>query len=336
MRYVKFGNAGVEVSAVCLGAMTFYERNEESVAIDMVRRAYDLGVNFIDTADSYGLGKSEQFLSRALAGIRQDIFLCSKFYIPYTPSHRAGGGVACSRAHIVRAVETSLRNLGSDYLDLLLMHHPNPAVSVEETLSAMDQLVRQGKVLYLGVSNHFAWQMAHLLGVAALHQWEPIICVQARYNMLDRLVEQETVPFCQRFNIAMMAYGPQDGGILADRYKRGEPIPEGSRVAVIPSMQAKLTDGFFDLLDQIREVAARNEMTLPQLAIRWLLEQPFCCVPVLGGGKPEHFDPLYEAVDKPLAAEDLKLLNKLTYPYKFGEYQNQPFTAGSSPALNWW
>jgi aryl-alcohol dehydrogenase-like predicted oxidoreductase len=336
MRYVKFGNAGVEVSAVCLGAMTFYERNEESVAIGMVRRAYDLGVNFIDTADSYGLGKSEQFLSRALAGIREHIFLCTKFYIPYAPTRRAGGGLACSRAHIVRAVETSLKNLGTEYVDLLLMHHPNPAVSVEETLSAMDQLVRQGKVLYLGVSNHFAWQMAHMLGVAALHAWEPIICVQARYNMLDRLVEQEMVPFCQRFNMAMMAYGPQDGGILADRYQRGEPIPEGSRVAAIPSMQAKLTDEFFDLLDQIREIGLRNGMTLAQLAIRWLLEQPFCCVPVLGGGRPEHFDPLYEAVDKTLPPDDLALLNKLTYQYKFGEYQNQPFTAGSSPALNWW
>ncbi len=336
MKYVKFGNAGVQVSALCLGAMTFYERNDEQTSVDIVRRAFDRGVNFIDTADSYGLGKSEEFLARALKGIRQDIFLATKFFVPYTKDRRLGGSLACSRRHVTEYVNNSLRRLETDYVDLIQLHHPNPTVSAEETLSALDCLVKQGKVLYIGVSNHFAWQMAHLLGVAALHDWEPLVSIQARYNMLDRVVEQEMVPFCRRFNLAMMAYGPQDGGILADRYRRGEPIPEGSRVAMIPAMQAKLTDALFDLLDTLRGIAGKYGWGLNQLAVRWLMEQPFCCIPIVGGGKPEHFEPLWEVADTPLAPDDLKAINELTAQYRYGEYQNQPFVDGTSPALNWW
>ncbi len=332
MKYRKFGNAGVELSSLCLGAMTFYERCDEQTSIDIVRKAFDKGINFIDTADAYGRGASEEFLAKALDGIRDDIFLATKFWVKMWPKRRNGGG--CSRFHIVKAVDASLQRLKTDRIDLLQLHHPDPMVSAEEILSTLDNLVKQGKVLYIGVSNHFAWQMAHLLGVSALHNWEPIVSIQARYNLLDRVVETEMVPFCQRFNIAMMAYGPQDGGVLTGRYKRGEPIDPKSRVGMIKSMQEKLTDECFDILDKIQAVADKYGMGMNQLAIKWILEQPFCVFPLVGGGKPEHFDPLYEVVDMEVDPADIQYLTDLTKQYKFGEFQNQPMVAGTSAALN--
>lgn len=334
MKYIKFGNAGVEVSALCLGAMTFYEQCDEDTAIGIVRKAYDVGVNFIDTADSYGRGKSEEFLAKALKGIREGVFLATKFFVPYTPDRRLGGGLACSRKHIIQYVDNSLRRLQTDYIDLIQLHHPNPKVSAEEELSTLDTLVKQGKVLYIGVSNHYAWQMAHLLGVSALRGLEPIVSIQCRYNMLDRVVEMETVPFCQRFNIAMMAYGPQDGGILTGRYKRGEPIDPESRLGKIKSMQSKLTDELFDVLDKIQQVADKYGIGMNQLAVRWVMDQPLCVIPIIGGSKPEHFDPLYEVVDLEIEPADMQYLTELTQQYRYGEFGNQPMTGGTSPALN--
>ncbi|MDI9587256.1 MAG: aldo/keto reductase [Acidobacteriota bacterium] len=333
MKYVKFGNAGVQVSALCLGAMTFYERCDEKTSIDIIRKAFDKGINFIDTADAYGRGASEVFLSKALDGIRDDIFLATKFWVPMWPKRINGRG--CSRFHIVKAVDASLQRLGTDRIDLIQLHHPDPLVSAEEILSTLDNLVKQGKVLYIGVSNHFAWQMAHLLGVSALHNWEPIVSIQCRYNLLDRPVEIETVPFCQRFNIAMMAYGPQCGGILTGKYKRGEPIPEGSRLEQIKSMQQDLTDETFDVIDKIQAVADKYNMGINQLAVKWVMEQPLCVVPLIGGSKPEHFDPLYDVVDMEIDPEDIKYLNEITRQYRYREFANQPMTAGTSPALNW-
>jgi aryl-alcohol dehydrogenase-like predicted oxidoreductase len=333
MKYVKFGNAGVELSVLCLGAMTFYERCDEATSIGVVRKAFDQGINFIDTADAYGRGASEEFLAKALDGIRDDIFLATKFWVPMWPERRNGRG--CSRFHIVKAVDACLKRLNTDRIDLIQLHHPDPLVSAEEILSTLDNLVKQGKALYIGVSNHFAWQMAHLLGVSALHNWEPIVSIQARYNLLDRAVEIETVPFCKRFNIAMMGYGPQDGGILTGRYKRGEPIDPQSRVGQIPSMQERLTPELFDILDKIQAVADKYGIGINQLAVKWVMEQPFCCIPIIGGGKPEHFDPLYEIVDLNIDPDDIRYLTDLTKQYRYKEFDNQPMIAGTSPALNY-
>lgn len=334
MKYVKFGNAGVEVSALCLGAMTFYERCDERTAIGIVRKAFDNGINFIDTADGYGRGASEEFLAKALDGIRDDVFVATKFWVRVWPKRRNGGG--CSRFHIVKAVEASLRRLKTDRIDLIQLHHPDPAVSAEEILSTLDNLVKQGKVLYIGVSNHYAWQMAHLLGVSALHNWEPLVSIQARYSLLDRAVEIETVPFCKRFNIAMMAYSPQEGGILAGRYKRGEPIDPGSRAAKYKDMADRLTEQTFDLLDQFEAMAARYGLSMNQLAVKWVMQQPFCVIPILGGARPEHFDVHYQALDVEIGEDDMQTLNALTRHCRYLPFLNQHAIAGTSPGLNWW
>jgi aryl-alcohol dehydrogenase-like predicted oxidoreductase len=329
------GNAGIRVSRICLGAMEFPTELEEREAIALVHHALDQGVNFIDTADAYGRGKSEELLGKALKNGRRDrVILATKFWVRMYRDDPNGGG--CSRHHILRAVEDSLRRLDMDHIDLIQLHHPHADTPVEEVLSTLDALVRQGKIRYVGVSNHYAWQMAHMLGVAALHNWEPLVSIQCRYNILDRAVEIETMPFCQRFNIATMAYSPVEGGVLTGKYRRGEPLPEGSRAAHSKYMQDRLDDRTFGVLEELESIAARYEVTMAQLAIAWCLAKPYCTAPIIGGRKPEHFEPLYSCCDIKLAQEDVERIDEASEWTRYRPFINQPIQQGPELALNRW
>ena len=333
MDYVKFGNAGIEVSRLCLGCMDFTVTLEEPEAARVVDTALDHGINFLDTSDSYGRGKSEEVLGGILKGKRDQIILATKFWVKMYDRPNGGG---CSRVHLMQAVDDSLRRLQTDYIDLYQLHHPDPNTPVEETLSALDSLVKQGKIRYVGVSNHYAWQMAHMLGVSALHNWEPLVAIQCRYNILDRVVENETVPFCQRFNIAMMTYGPLASGILTGKYRRGEEPPEGSRLARSKHDQQRLTDEVFDVLDGLQEMAAKYEIGMNELAIAWLLSKPYVTAPILGGSQPQHFEQRYGAVDLEIDPADLAYIDELSASHQYGRFYNQPISQGGSPALNRW
>ena len=333
MKYTKLGNAGIEVSRLCLGCMDFPVRLAEPEAAQVLDTALDQGINFLDTADAYGNGKSEQVLGRLLKGKRDQVILATKFWVKMYDRPSGGG---CSRVHVMHAIEDSLRRLQTDYIDLYQLHHPDPNTPVEETLSALDALVEQGKVRYVGVSNHYAWQMAHMLGVSALHNWEPLVSVQCRYNIIDRVIENETVPFCQRFNLAMMTYGPLAGGILTGKYRRGEQPPEGSRLAPLGSEQRWLTDETSDLLDELQKIAAKYEIGLNELAIAWLLCKPYVTTPILGGSKPEHFTQVYGTVDLRIEEADLQRMDELSGSYRYGPFSNQPISAGAPLALNRW
>ncbi|MFQ6096801.1 MAG: aldo/keto reductase [Armatimonadota bacterium] len=335
MEYVRFGNAGIRVSRICLGAMNFPTELEEKDAIALVHHALDQGINFIDTADGYGHGRSEELLGKALkGGKREHVVLATKFWVRMYRDDPNGGG--CSRYHIIRAVEDSLRRLDMDHIDLIQLHHPHEDTPVEEVLSTLDALVKQGKIRYVGVSNHYAWQMAHMLGVAALHNWEPLVSIQCRYSILDRVVENETVPFCQRFNIAMMAYSPVEGGVLTGKYKRGQPLPEDSRVARIKQMQRRLDDRTFDVLEELERIAAKYEITMAQLAVAWCLAKPYCTTPIVGGRKPEHFEPLYDCCDIRLDEDDVKHIDDISDWTKYRPFVNQPIVQGPELALNRW
>jgi aryl-alcohol dehydrogenase-like predicted oxidoreductase len=335
MRYVKFGNTGIMVSRLCLGAMEFPDTLEETEAVALLDEALDSGVNFVDTADAYGRGSSEEFLGRALTPEKRDkIILATKCWVVMKPPDPNTGG--CSRYHIIQAVEDSLRRMNTDRIDLYQLHHPHPETPVEETLSTLDALVKQGKLRYIGVCNYFAWQVAHALGVSALHHWEPFASMQVRYNLLDRGIERETVPFCRRFNLAIMGYGPLDGGVLTGKYRRGEPIPEGSRVSKIKSMQEQLTDRTFDILDELTAMGAKYDLALNQLAIAWVLAKSFLTTPILGGKKPEHFRPMYGLCEVPLDPADIARIDEITQHTIYRPYSNQPMVDGSSLALNRW
>ena len=333
VEYVQYGNSGLKVSKLCWGAMNYYERVSEAEAIASVHKAIDQGINFFDTADGYGRGQGEVELGKALKGKRDGIVLATKCWVPM---YKWPGGRGCSRFHIMRAVEDSLRRLQTDYIDLYQLHHPDPNTPVEETYSTLDTLVKQGKVRHLGVANHYAWQVAHQLGLAALRGWEPLISLQVRYNLLDRVIENETVHFCKRFNIALMTYGPLCGGILTGKYGRGEPIPEGSRLEVIPMMQDALTDEVFDVLDEVQAMAGRYGIGMNQLAVKWVISKDYITTPIIGGSRPEHFDPMYELFDIEIHDDDIARLDEVTYRFRFQEFANQPKVEGGAISLNRW
>jgi aryl-alcohol dehydrogenase-like predicted oxidoreductase len=335
VQYVRFGNTGLMVSRLCLGAMEFPDELEEKDAVALLDEALDHGINFIDTADAYGRGSSEEFLGRALAPQKRDkVILATKLWVVMKPPDRNTGG--CSRYHIMHAVEDSLRRLNTDHIDLYQLHHPHPETPIEETLSTLDALVQQGKIRYIGVCNHYAWQVAHALGVAALHNWEPFASLQVQYSLLYRGIEQEAVPFCERFNIALMAYGPLAGGVLSGKYRRGEPAPAGSRVDRTRSMQELLSDDTFDLLDEMSAIGAKYDLAVNQLAIAWCLSKRFCTTPILGGKRPEHFRSMYGLCEVKLEVEDVARLDELSKASRQRPFGNQPMVQGTSLALNRW
>jgi aryl-alcohol dehydrogenase-like predicted oxidoreductase len=335
MQYVKFGNAGIKVSRLCLGAMDFPDRCEETEAIRIVHHALDQGINFIDTADAYGRGSSEVLLGKALPPEKRDhVIIATKLWVKMYPQDPNGGG--CSRFHIMRAVEDSLRRLNTDRIDLYQLHHPDPETPVEEVITTMDALVKQGKLRYWGVANHYAWQMAHMLGIAAKLGCEPLVSIQCRYNILDRVIENETIPFTKRFNIAIMAYGPLDGGVLTGKYKKGKKPPAGSRLDRAKSIQARLTKDMWDVLDELRVMADKYGIGMNQLAMAWIIAQPEITTPILGGAVADHFEPMYSIFEVKIEPEDLQRIDQMSERYRYLPFCNQHVVEGPPLAVNWW
>ncbi len=332
MEYVKFGNSGVQVSPLCLGFVDLPNRVEEDEAVGGVHAALDHGINFIDCADAYGQ-HGEEVLGRALQGRRDDVVLATKFWVRMGDGPNTGG---CSRRHVMQAVEDSLRRLQTDYIDLYMLHHPDPNTPVEETLSTLDVLVKQGKVRYIGVCNHYAWQMAHMLGVSARHNWEPLVCIQCRHNIIDRVIENETIPFCERFNIATMIYGPLGGGLLTGLYQRDKPLPEGARYGRSKSAtEEECGENFFDILDGLQEIAGGYGIKLTDLAYAWLLAKPYVTSVIMGGSRAEHYQALWDVVEVELDSEDIERIDELSETRRYRPFANQGMIQGAPLALNW-
>jgi aryl-alcohol dehydrogenase-like predicted oxidoreductase len=332
MEYIKYGNAGIEVSRLCLGAMTITERLPEAEAIDLVHQCLDRGLNFVDTADSYGRGESERFLGKALQGRRDQVIVSSKVYASRYGERRRGAD--CSRRHIIDALNASLQRMETDYVDIYMCHHPDPLTPFEEVYSTLDNLVKQGKIRYVAMCNAYAWQVAYCLGVCAQHGWEPPVSVQVHYNLLDRSIENETMPMANRFNLVLQSYGPQSAGMLTGRFRRGEPLPEDSRVTKNGRLNSKLTDAGFDVLEEMEQIAARNNVTVSQLAVCWILSRPAPFVPIVGASKPEHILPLLDCAELQIAPEDLARLTELTESYRYQPFYNQPMAAAPPAGLN--
>jgi len=333
VEYVRFGNTGLMVSRLCMGAMEFPKRCDERTSIRIVHKAMDNGINFFDTANYYADHKSEVVLGKAVRDRRGKAILATKFW---AHMYDDPNGRGCSRQHVMRSVEDSLRRFRSDYIDLVQLHHPDPHTPVEETLSTLDSMVKQGKIRYIGVANHYAWQVAHMLGVAALHNWDPVVSLQCRYCLTDRAVELETMAFCRRFNIATLLYGPLEGGILTGKYKRGKKPPKGTRCDVLGAFRELLTDDMFDILDLLREVAEKNGALMAQVAIKWLLSRPGITCPIIGGSRPEHFEIMYDIDKVQVPDKDLKRLTAATESRVYRPHMNQPIVMGAPDALNWW
>ncbi len=327
MQYTRFGNTGMEVSRLTLGCMDFPSKLGDEGSLKLIDSAMEAGINFLDTADTYA--ESEETLGRILGARREKLFLATK--------HHRWKFKGNSRQLLIQALESSLRKLKTDYVDLYQLHHPSKVTPMEETLSTLDLLVKQGKIRYIGVSNHYAWQMAAMLGVSALHNWEPLVSIQCRYNVLDRPVEIETVPFCRAFNIAMMTYSPMDWGALSGKYRRGEIPPPDTRLGSREAhYRDRLSDKAFDVLEPMEKIAAKYDIPMNQLAIAWLLAKPWVTTVILGGTKAEYYTSAYPAADIILDPEDVRTIDELSESFRYKPFVNQPVSDGPPVGRGWW
>jgi aryl-alcohol dehydrogenase-like predicted oxidoreductase len=325
MKYVMFGNTGMKVSRLSLGAMTLGGRVDQKTSARVVDEALDHGVNLIDTGDSYG--DSEETLGEILSGAKRErVFLATKVFRRFCRDGRVGRN---SRVNLIHALERSLRLLKTDYVDLYQLHHPDEETPIEETLMTLDTLVKQGKIRYYGVSNHYAWQMAHMIGESKAHGWEPLVSIQPNYNVLDRQVERETIPFCRRFNIALMCYGPLCGGILTGKYHAKEEIPKGSRGETNPKVQDYLRDKrVAGIVEDLRRIGEEHHLRMNQLAILWLLAKPDATTIIVGGSRPEHFTQIYDIADSEIPQSVVEKIDEISEDRIHTPFANQPIVEG--------
>ena len=268
MEYRQLGRSGLRVSALGLGGSTFGRQCDAAQTARIIHRALDVGVNFIDTADVYAQGASESHIGAALAGRRVEAIIATKVGARVGDLPSEGG---LSRAHIMAAAEGSLRRLRTNYIDLYQLHLPDPTSSIYETLSALDALVQQGRVRYAGCSNFAAWQICEALWASDRKNLTPFVSVQPRYNLLERGVEAELLPFCRQYGMGIIPYGPLASGILTGKYKLGEPPPPGTRFAGAPQLQAQLTAERLGRVERLSDWAALRGRSAGALAVAWLL-----------------------------------------------------------------
>jgi len=311
MEYRLLGHSGLKVSAVGLGCNNFGRRCSEEETRAVVQKALDLGVSMFDTADMYSTGLSEEFLGKALGARRKDIVLATKFGIPMQKGEYEGGA---SRRYIMLAVEASLRRLGTDYIDLYQLHFPDPKTPIEETLSALDALVRAGKVRYIGSSNFNGWQLADAAWIAKTKGYAPFIAAQNHYNLLDRRIEREVMPAADHFGVGIIPYFPLASGLLTGKYKRGAPVPNDSRAAANPDAAKRmLSDENFAVVEKLEDFARSRGKSILDIAVNWLLGQKTVASVIAGATKPEQVEANVAAGSWTMARDDWDEINKLTF-----------------------
>ncbi len=309
MQYRRLGSSGLHVSTVGLGTNNFGFRMDEESSITVARHAVDEGINFIDTADSYGNGLSEERIGMALKDNRHDVIIASKAGNPVGDGPNKRGA---SRHHIMNQVEASLRCLQTDYIDLYQVHRPDPNTPIEEAMRALDDLVHQGKVRYIGCSNFAAWQVSEANWTARANSLNQFVTVQPEYNMLNRTVELELVPFCHEFNIGILPFYPLASGFLTGKYRQGEPVPEGTRLAGSQRAQGNtLTEKNFAMLAKLETFAEERGHPMVELAIAWLLGNSAVSSVIAGATKNEQVTANVKAADWVLTPEDMTEIDEI-------------------------
>jgi aryl-alcohol dehydrogenase-like predicted oxidoreductase len=287
MRMRRLGSSGLAVSVVGVGCNNFGRRMDDSLVDQVVHTALDLGINLFDTADVYGpYGRSEELLGAALGNRRDEAIIATKFGGDMNGANGPDWDARGSRRYIHRAVEASLRRLGTDAIDLYQIHEPDPATPIAETLDALDDLVRAGKVRYLGHSNFAGWQVADAAWTAEHRGSTPFVSAQNEYNLLDRTVEAELVPACQRFGLALLPYFPLASGLLTGKYRRGQEAPPGSRLAR-ENFAPQLATAPWAVIERLAEYADKRGLTLLDIAIGGLAAQPAVASVIAGATSPD-------------------------------------------------
>lgn len=323
MRYTKLGRTGLKVSVVGLGcgnfggigsAPAFFGKGEtEAEAFALMDAAWELGINWFDTADAYGGGRSEAWIGKWLHGkgaaVRDQLILSSKVFNP------VGEGVndrGLSRRHIYREVEASLRRLGVERLDMYLIHEPDPETPLEETLRALDDLIRQGKLHYIGASNMPGWLMAKALWISDKYNLHRFEWVQNSYSLLERGDETTILPLCADQDLGYTPFSPLAGGWLTGKYQSAADFPQGSRMTLRPEPYFRfLNDATFDGLARFKAEAERRGVSMGGLALAWVMSNPLVTAPIIGPRKPSHFEPVREALMLQLSVDERNELSRL-------------------------
>lgn len=303
MKLRPLGRSSLSVSPVALGTMTFGAQADEPTARSMIDLCLERGVNFLDTANVYNGGATEEILGRILAGRRERFVLASKVGIKNEQLPTEAG---LSRQAIFTAIENSLRRLKTDYLDLYYLHQPDYTVPLEQTLAIMDELVRAGKVRVVGVSNYASWQVCRMLWLAEKNGWQRLEAVQPMYNLVARGIEQELLPACAEFQVGVVPYNPLAGGLLTGKHQPQAPIP-GTRFDRMPFYRDRYwNDANFEAVQRLSEVAQSAGRSLTRLSLNWLFQQPQVTSVILGASRLEHLrDNLGALDDSPLAPDVL-------------------------------
>jgi aryl-alcohol dehydrogenase-like predicted oxidoreductase len=327
MEHTRLGRTGLQVSRLCLGTMTFGLQRDEPTAAAILDRAAEGGIDFLDTSDAYPLGGdlttrgvTEEILGRWLRGKRDRFIVATKCFAPTGPAPFDAGN---SRKHILAAADASLRRLQTDYIDLYQLHGYDPATPVDETLGALDDLVHQGKVRYVGCSNFLTYQLVRAIGRSETLHLARLDSVQPRYNLLFRQIEREMLPFCGEEGVGVIPYNPIAGGLLSGKHSRAAPPPEGTRFTLGNAAEAYQDrywhDREFDTVEVLRQLAQEAGVSLVTLSVAWVLANKAITAPIIGASRPEQLDSSLAAAEFTLD-DDLKhKLDECTHQYRMGD-----------------
>lgn len=313
INYRLFGRTGVRVSPLCIGTMNFGNATDEAESIRILHAAFDAGVNFVDTANSYNGGQSEMITGKALHGHRERIFLASKVFFKVGDDVNDQGG---SRRHILKACDDSLRRLGTDYIDLYQIHRPSPEIAIDETLGALTDLVRAGKVRYIGCTTHPAWQVMEALACSEKHLFARYVSEQPPYNLLDRRIENELVPLALRHNLALLPWSPMAQGVLGGRYKPNTAYAPDSRGARMPGTiyAERITPRGIEAGQQFSELAQQSGKTPSQLALLWCKDQPGVTAPIYGPRTLAQLQEVLPVLEMNLSADERAACDAINPP----------------------
>ncbi len=313
MEYRRLGRSGLNVSPLVLGTMNFGGPTSREESLQIIKKALDAGINLYDCADVYANGESEKILGEALAGCgkRKEVLVTSKVYMKLGPGPNDGGN---SKHHILESCEESLKRLNTDYIDVYFLHRTDFNVPQEESLGALDLLVRQGKVRYIASSTHPAWRVVEALMISDRHHYPKFVCEQSPYNLLDRRIENELVPMCQAYDLGIITWSPLAQGVLACRYKDPSAIPRGSRGAQKPIYAERITREGIRVGFELAKRAEEKGGTVAQLAVAWLLHQPGITGAIIGPRNLEQFNDLLPSAGIRLDASDLQFCDELVAP----------------------
>jgi aryl-alcohol dehydrogenase-like predicted oxidoreductase len=318
MNYRNLGRSGLKVSQICLGTNNFGGQISEETSIKIVNKALDCGINVIDTADVYTGGKSEEVIGKAVRGRRDEVIIATKVgFGRFEGPNRSG----LSRKHVLSQVEHSLTSLQTGFIDIYYMHRFDPETPLEETLRTFDYLVRLGKVRYVACSNFTAWQIAKAQEICETHDLEKLIAVQPPYNLLQRDIEEDIIPYCQQERLGILTYTPLMGGFLTGKYSKNTPPPAGSRFNYNPRLWERASnESNFSVLEQIENVADDVGIPISKLAISWILKNQAITAPIVGASSVEQIEENCRIVKTNLPDETYQTLNELTKGRSFSLY----------------